>query len=657
MSHLVVSLRPLLTWLGRALLILAGLILGLALPLVASATSFTISTNSTTAQTLGSGAGQTGTVDAGKSLTLGGSTVAVTISGNNALLTNNGTINQTGSGRAVDLNTNNISATVTNNAGASILTVNTDAIRVNNANSAITINNSGTIAVSNGGQALDLAAITTAANVVNNFAGGVISAVGEDAIRPGNNGVVNNAGTISATPIVTAGDASGSDAIDLRTNRSVIVTNSGTITGRHGIATDGANTGPSSLTLTNNAGGVVSALNGSGVNIDGVALNVTANVTNAFGATIKGGVLASTLAGDGDGVDVDGILTLDNSGDILGLGAKGNGSDTGANNAEAVSIGGGTITNRASGRIVGSSLAADAANGDVTRGGNGILADNSSGGSAIAATSITNAGLIQGKTGFGIKLVGNQNDIIDNHTGGVIQGGKTASAAGYAAVVDMGGGNDTFKNAGSVITDGGSANGAISLGAGNDKLTITGGSITGHIDGGLDTDQVRFELGAGNSYTQSGNVVGFEQMDFVSGKVAMNQGNFTGDGVMKFFFTGDTDFGQLSFLAGNAGSGLVLNAGSVLALDFGYSPLVGTQFTLVEFLNASGWVAGTFAGLAEGASFMQGGYDFTITYTGGSGHDIVLTRVASTPDSGATLALLAGALGLLALNRRRLQRA
>src|SRR5260370_18865902 len=71
----------------------------------AFASSFNLISNSTTAQTLGSGSGQTGNVAAGVSLTVGGAAVAVTISGNNATLTNLGTIQQTGTGRGIRENT------------------------------------------------------------------------------------------------------------------------------------------------------------------------------------------------------------------------------------------------------------------------------------------------------------------------------------------------------------------------------------------------------------------------------------------------------------------------------------------------------------------------------------------------------------------------
>ena len=80
----------------------------------ASAASFTITGPSTTAQTLGSGAGQTGTITDTGSLTVSGGTNAVTITGNNATLTNLGTLEQTGTGRAIRDNTGVTGLTITN---------------------------------------------------------------------------------------------------------------------------------------------------------------------------------------------------------------------------------------------------------------------------------------------------------------------------------------------------------------------------------------------------------------------------------------------------------------------------------------------------------------------------------------------------------------
>jgi hypothetical protein len=64
---------------------------------------------------------------------------------------------------------------------------------------------------------------------------------------------------------------------------------------------------------------------------------------------------------------------------------------------------------------------------------------------------------------------------------------------------------------------------------------------------------------------------------------------------------------------------------STLALTLGFTPTTGATFTL---LSGSAGVTGTFAGLAEGATFTQGGINFRITYKGGAdGKSVVLTTL------------------------------
>ena len=494
------------------------------------------------AQTLSTG---TGTVSSGGKISTSGSTVALVMTGTSTLQ-NDGTIQQTGTGRAIDSNSGVANLTVTNTG--LISSVSSDAFRVNT-DSVVFLTNSGTIQVTNGGQAIDWAAITSKSNTLNNLAGGIITAVGDDAVRLGTNGILNNAGSILATPTGVAAP-SGSDGIDVRTFTGIQITNSGTITGRHGIATDGTNAGPSTITVTNNSGGLISALNGSGLNIDGVSASVTATVFNQLGATFKGGVSAGATDADGDGIDVDGVLTLTNSGDVLGLGARG------ANNAEGIAAGGGTITNNSTGRIIGSSLAADAPNGDSSRGGNGILVDDSNGGNAVAATTVTNSGLIQGKSGFGIQLIGTFANTITNNAGGIIRG------AGTGAAIQTGNGDDTVTNRGAMISDIGNA---IDLQGGNDQLKIEGGaaSIVGNISGGAGTNTLTINAGTGNSFGYSGSISNFNSVQVQSGTATLSGANtYTGNTVVSG--------GTLILDGANriaSGSALVLGSGTLQIED------------------------------------------------------------------------------------------
>ncbi len=411
---------------------------------------------------------------------------------------------------------------------------------------------------------------------------------------------MNNAGNITATPTVSSGAASGSDGIDLRTQKTVTVTNTGTISGRHGIATDGSNVGPSLLTVTNN--GTIQGVNGSGLNVDAnTSISspnsptlVIANVTNGVGGTIKGGVLAATTSGDGDGIDIDGVLTLNNSGDVLALGAKGLGSDGGPNNADAIAMGGGSVTNTATGRIIGSTLAADAPNGDSTRAGNGILVDNSGGGNAFAATTVVNDGLIQGKSGIGIKIVGTFNDVITNNATGTISGNSTG------ATIQMGGGNDTLTNRGAITNTNSSA---IDLEDGNDALVVEGGvaSIAGNISGGNGTNAFTIKPGASNSFSYAGSLSNFSEVKVESGSVT-----FTGNNT----YSGSTNVtgGTLLLIGGGTigGGNVTVAAGATLDIsgisDSTYT-LDSTQaLTVGGTINATGKTLATDGSVNPGAS-------------------------------------------------------
>ncbi|HZI87854.1 MAG TPA: Calx-beta domain-containing protein, partial [Pyrinomonadaceae bacterium] len=75
-------------------------------------------------------------------------------------------------------------------------------------------------------------------------------------------------------------------------------------------------------------------------------------------------------------------------------------------------------------------------------------------------------------------------------------------------------------------------------------------------------------------------------------------------------------------------SGTVSLGNSVLDASANFQSAVGDTFTIINN-NGGDSIVGTFMGLPEGATLTLGGLPFDISYQGGTGNDVVLTRVIS----------------------------
>ncbi len=439
----------------------------------------------------GAGAYDTIDVAAGATLT---SAIAVTDS---IAVTVAGTLNPA-SGRAIDAKNglaDGSTFTVNVLAGGQIV-ANDDAVRINADfdNGTVTLDNAGVIKAT-GGQAIDFTEVTSKSTgiTITNEAGGVLIGVDADAVRAGGNTTINNYGQISST--ATGSDVN--DGIDFQDDGDGTVHNyagGSIIAAHHGV------TGSQGITVINDLGGTIIGQSGSAVNIDN-----DASADNLVTVVNKGVMLGEAdpnqSDSDGDAVDVDGLVNLDNYGQISGLGAHGT-HDGGANVSEGVAAGGGTIHNEAGATIYGY--------------GRAIQIDNSNNGGAFASTTIINEGLIQGDghgpvdfdegTDAGIVLAGreaidilgtNADTITNTATGKIIGGIFTdggddhlSNAGLIDGQIDMGDGSDTVTLSGdSQVT------GKILLGTGNDTLTDTGHTaIT--VDAGVGNDSIT--VGTGN---------------------------------------------------------------------------------------------------------------------------------------------------------------
>ena len=91
--------------------------------------------------------------------------------------------------------------------------------------------------------------------------------------------------------------------------------------------------------------------------------------------------------------------------------------------------------------------------------------------------------------------------------------------------------------------------------------------------------------------------------------------------------TPGVDFDQIVVLRGD-----IDLSNTTLTLNPTFAPAPGDSFNLLS-LQGTSTRTGTFANAAEGATLNIGGTDYTITYLGGAGSDIVLTAGAAAPPS------------------------
>lgn len=611
----------------------------------ANTASFTVTNGQTVTAAQALGAGQTGTIQAGGSLIVGSSSNAIAVSGN-ATIVNNGTLEQTATGsnaaRAIRDNTGGLTLTVTNGAGALMQTADDDVIQMNKANSNVTFNNYGTLnslnASAGGAQAIDFNAITSGTNILNNYAGGVITANEADAVRPGVNGQVYNNGLILATN--NPGSTDSSDGVDAQSDTGISVVNDsqGKIEGaRHGITggnTDVTTNGAFTLSLTNNQGGVVQGDNGSGMNIDGFNANELVTVIN------HGTITGNGITGDGDGVDVDGLVNITNTGTIQSLHSYG---DT----SEGVTVGGGSIVN--SGTIQGLNSATNAdgtANTGVGRGITlaGVDKDPASGNpispqGIYGNTTITNSGLIRGQSDSAIAVTGAANAFtvaITNLAGGMLEGGGAT-----AAVVSTGGNQASVIDYGTITAD--SSHLAVDLGSANSSLQILGGSahINGDIDGGTGSSMLAITPGAGNAFSYDGSI-----RDFAS--VTLGAGTITLHGASSY--AGSTMLTAGNLVVGNnsaIGSGSLIAQGNAV-VTYGNGITLGNAISLADnttALEVDGSDSATQTGVISGAFGLNktgGGtliLDGANTYTGTT---TVQAGTLEVGDSTAPAATLAG---------------
>jgi hypothetical protein len=376
----------------------------------------------------------TGTVQATGTLTATAAQTIDIVGPGRVSITNAGTIQNTAAGgRAIDSDIEPINrAVILNNSG--LIQSEGGAVRIQSVGDAIgfisspsiQIGNTGTIKSTVGGIGIDVddQGHLIAVQLSNN---GLIQATDGSGVRASGNTNIQNLGTIQSQ--IGAGGYGAYDGVTGVAGTFVGNLPGGTIIGvRNGVSSSGA------LNVQNNyAGGpalsTITGQNGAGIQTDG-----TLELIN--NGNITGAVSHLARNGDGDGVNAKLTVIISNAGRIQGTGSL-------DNTSEGISAGGGLVSN--GGTIIGAN--------------NGILISDGAGGSAVAATSLSNNGTITGNAGYGVRFIGAFNDTFSN----------SGTISGTVAAVDLGDGDDTLNlGAGSSIT------GLMNGGAGSDTINLSG---------------------------------------------------------------------------------------------------------------------------------------------------------------------------------------
>lgn len=266
--------------------------------------------------------------------------------------------------------------------------------------------------------------------------------------------------------------------------------------------------------------------------------------------------------------------------------------------------------------------------GNATAGGN-------TGGTAVSAgtlrvsggSALSDASAVSVSAGATLDLNGTSETI-----GGLSGAGNVTLGAGTLTIDQTGSGtfSGNISGTGNVNKTG---TGTLTLSGGNQltgTITVSAGGLnaTGGIDGAVSIASGAALTGtcsiAGALFVASGGTVapGGGPGTVAAGGLTLAAGA-TFDAEINGTTPG-TDYDQIAV------TGTVNVGGATLDARIGYAPAIGDSFDLVENDGADA-VVSTFAGLAEGATFVSGGRIFRISYAGDDGNDITVTRLADPP--------------------------
>lgn len=488
--------------------------------------------------------------------------------------------------------------------GGTVTTTTNDGIRVIGANSIIT-SGGGNVTVTGFGGGISASntnpgvSITTAGSisaggsgtVTINGTGGVTSGVNDFGVQvSGANSIITSSGgNVSVTGLGGGiGSSSTSIGVALSTSGKITAGGSGTVTVQ---GTGGAGTGATNYGVQLQTSGSLITSSGGNVTVTGIGGGSGSSNTNS-GIHFLGGAISSG-----------------GSGDVVVQGTGGNG--TGINNrgiflstaGSSISSGGGDIT------ITGIEGNGTTGLGVVTQAPATITSATNGGSISIIANSLAIGCAVTSATNDSIALypftdtttfVGLSTDL----KGGPLHLSDQELDSVFTNHLIIGSNSKASVNIASNLTRTASTN--IYLRSSDDVIISTGSINTN--GGNLKLDPGNSPYGA--KPTLSGTDITCSTLSF-AGNVSINVNGPTAD----------TEYDQLNV------TGSVNLTGASVFFTGTYSPSPGQTFTILLNDDVDA-IVGTFNGLAQGGTitnFLNSGLPATISYTGGTGNDVVIT--------------------------------